>query len=58
MRIILSTSVILLMITLLTSREIDFCATKDHTIIDTVTVIKKDTVTVIQKDTVIIKEPC
>ena len=41
MRIIASTSVILLMITLLTVQGGLTSCTKDHTIIDTVTVIKK-----------------
>ena len=56
MRIILSTSLVFLMIILLTVQGGLTSCTKDHTIIDTVTVIKKDTVTVIQKDTVIIKD--
>jgi hypothetical protein len=54
MRIILSTSLILLIIILLTVQGGLTSCTKDHTIIDTVTVIKKDTITI--KDTLLTAE--
>jgi len=56
MRIFLTTSAIILLISLLTMQGGLTSCTKDHTIYDTVTVIKNDTVTVIQKDTVTIKD--
>jgi len=56
MKILLSSSTILLLIFFTTLEGGLSSCTKDNTIYDTVTVIQKDTVTVIQKDTLIIKD--
>lgn len=56
MRILFSISTLLLLIFFGTVQGGLTSCTKDNTIYDTVTVIRKDTITVIQKDTVIIKD--
>lgn len=56
MKAILSASIIFLVIFLSAVQGGLTSCTKDHTIYDTVTVIKNDTVTVIQKDTITIKD--